>query len=1094
MQSYSTLKNITSDKPVVEENSVVGSHLTYPDTTGRRAAEGGLRLHGNYKKRIEGTPLVSIITVCLDSAKTLMQCMQSVFKQSYSNIEYIIVDGGSSDGSVNLIKQYEHAIDYYISEPDGGIYNAMNKGLALASGDYVLVLNSDDWYARDCVEALVMAKKYSNADLVSGLAQYIDSDGREVQLMRQMPYDEGIHIRMPLRHETMLLSRDIYNSVGKYEERYKIISDLHYALKIFDAGYSLYELPRPLLFFRNSGLSNMDRDGLIKERMELIKEQFPFISDNDAGLFGDEAKLTPGLLQELAFKYPGNEKLIKSLKMYYQDRKKTSVAEDWCGSEISWPENKNNVPQVSVILPVFNARDTLKNCLDSVLSQTLKDFELICINDASTDDSQQLIDTYQCKDYRIVSVVNEENIGLGSTRNRGISIARGEYIFHIDPDDTIPLTALEVLYTTAVEHDSDMVKGSYWKQQFILGQILENSQINRLCQDDTPIINTRLKDMPELLRTTEGHWSYLYKRDLAKRVRYPRDLKMGQDSIFLVNILVQAEKITVIGDVVYHYRANATSAMNTYTFIKYMDDLEWRRRAWHVLYNAGMNVIGNRLLQTYWTEHFFTTMASTVSYMQLVEFFNKFRNVYSEAGITSLPEKAPEFINNLFSLILECRNSEAYEYIRNSIRLKVVTFTSNESGGAGIASKRRIKDLRKAGIDARMYSLIVNSTNEYIFRIIPDINGIDTSQQSEVWEEVRKRAVYPVLNIPGYCSREFFSLSDSVLDFRKLKGFFDSVDVIHFDWVVGMIDYKHISEILSDKPVVWTLHDMNPFTGGCHYSESCDEYKRSCNQCPLLGGQSNLAHKTWKIKKQAYERLKNLHIVCPSKWLAECVRSSSLLGDKPVHTISNSYPADRFVPENKIVARTMLGLPVDKKLIMFGVENLAFRRKGGDLLQMMIEYLKSNNRADDIEVLICGYDNLEIDLPVHNFGYVADEQVLSQIYSAADVYVLPTREDNAPLTAGESLLCGTPVISFAIGFLPDIIEHKVTGYLAKYLDYKDMAKGIRYFLDELDDETVVRRSIKARLAMQNLCSDEVTVNKYITLYNKLSGSNTSDRG
>jgi glycosyltransferase involved in cell wall biosynthesis len=321
----------------------------------------------------------------------------------------------------------------------------------------------------------------------------------------------------------------------------------------------------------------------------------------------------------------------------------------------------DNKPLISIILPFFNARSTIARCIESILSQTLANFELICINDVTPDDSQNIVEKYMVNDSRVVLLKNKTNIGLGATRNKGVMNAIGSYVFHIDPDDNIPSQSLKVLYDSAIKYKSDMVKGSFISDQVLLGQKSRKS-VQSLCKKGTPMTNTNLKKMPALLNTTGGHWSYLYKTDFAKKVPYPTDLKMGQDSIFLVNALVHAEKITIIDDVVYHYCTNHTSAMNTFNFRKYMDALEWRRRAWHSLKEAGMKKLGDRLLQSYWSDIFFIKMPQILSRIEVGLFFQQYRNVIVETGVTVPNNNNSPFLIQLFDLIIEKKEEEeAYQ-------------------------------------------------------------------------------------------------------------------------------------------------------------------------------------------------------------------------------------------------------------------------------------------------------------------------------------------------------------------------------------------------------------------------------------------------
>jgi tetratricopeptide (TPR) repeat protein len=222
-----------------------GIYDRYPDITGKRKAEGGKRVKGIIKNSLPNQPLVTIITVCLNSEKYLEQCIRSVMQQTYKNLEYIIIDGGSNDGTLNIIEKYADEIDYYLSERDRGLYHAMNKGLALASGDYILILNSDDWYETECVKALVEAKLNIGTSFVSASARYVDKDGVPGRVLRSSHFDSRLLFgMMTLRHETMLLSTEIYNDIGPYNESFRIISDRILTISLLEKNHTNYEVPR----------------------------------------------------------------------------------------------------------------------------------------------------------------------------------------------------------------------------------------------------------------------------------------------------------------------------------------------------------------------------------------------------------------------------------------------------------------------------------------------------------------------------------------------------------------------------------------------------------------------------------------------------------------------------------------------------------------------------------------------------------------------------------------------------------------------------------------------------------------------------------
>lgn len=201
--------------------------------------EGGLHTRRKYSKRpVTGNPLVSVITVVRNGEETLEQTIQSVLNQTYDNIEYIIIDGGSTDGTVDIIKQYEDAIAYWISEPDQGISDAFNKGISLATGDFITLLNADDWMSADQLERAADALQHTAADFVFGDLVFHDPDGNADHLIYGDPhYASTIRYRMPdLCHPTVVASRKAYEKYGLFETRYQYAMDYEWFLRLHAQG------------------------------------------------------------------------------------------------------------------------------------------------------------------------------------------------------------------------------------------------------------------------------------------------------------------------------------------------------------------------------------------------------------------------------------------------------------------------------------------------------------------------------------------------------------------------------------------------------------------------------------------------------------------------------------------------------------------------------------------------------------------------------------------------------------------------------------------------------------------------------------------
>ena len=289
-------------------SQVCARHRRAPEHPLRRA-EGGRRLHGTVHDRPVAQPLVSIITVVRNGAATLAQCMASVFAQSYDNIEYIVIDGDSSDGTLAIIEDAAAHIDYYVSEPDDGIYHAMNKGLALAFGDYVLLLNADDWYRCDAVACLVEAASRSGADVTHADATLIDARGRHAGTRRAELHDGLYTSHCPLRHETMLVRRAVYDRLGGYDASYRINADYAYIMTLYAADTSFCHVPEALLHFRLSGISNGARELLEAERARLFRVRFPFLDEADVALL-NHRDLDTGQRLALIDKHRGRDELF----------------------------------------------------------------------------------------------------------------------------------------------------------------------------------------------------------------------------------------------------------------------------------------------------------------------------------------------------------------------------------------------------------------------------------------------------------------------------------------------------------------------------------------------------------------------------------------------------------------------------------------------------------------------------------------------------------------------------------------------------------------------------------------------------------------
>jgi glycosyltransferase involved in cell wall biosynthesis len=283
-----------------------------------------------------------------------------------------------------------------------------------------------------------------------------------------------------------------------------------------------------------------------------------------------------------------------------------------------------------------------------------------------------------------------------------------------------------------------------------------------------------------------------------------------------------------------------------------------------------------------------------------------------------------------------------------------------------------------------------------------------------------------------------------------------NADVVYLHWVQGgfmnLRNYKQLARL--KKPVIIFMHDMWSITGGCHHSLSCEKYKSGCTDCPIFSkkGIFDLPVIEFKRKKKLYKENDNLYFVSPSKWLFNCARQSNLTKEKPVYYIPNAFNDRNFRPVDKKDARNILNLDEDQTIIAFGAVRIDGPYKGWKELQKSLEILHGSLNNDKVTVLVFGSNfdsNILKGIPFRTkfMGYLKDEYSMTLVYNASDVLIAPSLAETFGYVVMESLSCGTPVVAFNVGGIPDLIKHKCNGYLAKYQDPEDIANGVKFCLE-----------------------------------------------
>ena len=319
-------------------------------------------------------------------------------------------------------------------------------------------------------------------------------------------------------------------------------------------------------------------------------------------------------------------------------------------------------------------------------------------------------------------------------------------------------------------------------------------------------------------------------------------------------------------------------------------------------------------------------------------------------------------------------------------------------------------------------------------------------------------------------------------------------DAVHLHWVSDFVDYgAFFASIPQQAPVVWTLHDMNAFTGGCHYDGGCGRFAEACGACPQLGSQraEDLSHAIWQRKAAALANVPSgrLHIVTPSNWLAEQVRRSSLLGRFLIQVIPNGVDTETFAPLDRSTARAALRLPLDARVALFLAAEPRETRKGFTLLQQALTGLRDQ---PDLWLLSAGGRLAELPpIPNLHLGRIEHPRLLALAYCAADVFVIPSLQDNLPNTVLEALACGTPVLAFEAGGIPDMVRPGSTGVLVPAGQPDALRDALITLLDNADTRAALgQQARKVALAEYTL---ERQAHAYAALYESLEAAAWTSR-
>lgn len=382
--------------------------------------------------------------------------------------------------------------------------------------------------------------------------------------------------------------------------------------------------------------------------------------------------------------------------------------------------------------------------------------------------------------------------------------------------------------------------------------------------------------------------------------------------------------------------------------------------------------------------------------------------------------------------------------------MKVLHFNASSKGGAALAAQRIFHALLPHVPDMHFYQL--EKSTEQRFNAMPAFRAENGA--NSLWNRAKWSLFYRKLGkaTAGKQSQyEKFTPAQLPID-TPLPTEHGMPDLIHLHWTSEMIDYpSFFGSLPNDVPVVWTCHDMNPFTGGCHYTWGCERLQQECHQCPQLAisGKPDLSTKTQKTKTDAL-RHKKVHVVGNSEWIEAQARKSTIFATATSYqTIHNPVDMGLYIPLGKAEAKHILGIPEQTMIISFGADRFDNERKGFGLLTEALKRVYA--QVPNLECLVFGSGSWQGDTtglpPMRFMGFVDSGYLQRILHSASDLFVIPSQQEAFGQTALEAMACGTAVVGFDTGGIGDIIKHGKNGLLAPVGDKEALAAAITTLLE-----------------------------------------------
>ncbi len=696
----------------------------------------------------------------------------------------------------------------------------------------------------------------------------------------------------------------------------------------------------------------------------------------------------------------------------------------------------------SIISICLNDKSNLKATLASIEQQTFNDFEHIVVDGGSTDGTRELLEA-RARSHTNFRFISEKDSGIYNAMNKGIGLSHGEYLLFLNSGDL--LANPEALSTV-----SKLSKG----QEFIYTDIFLKTESGFIHRHYPKKLSFRFWLSEHLC-----HQAVYFKKTLFERLgKYDESYRCAADHEFFLRALFKGKASTLhIPHALAIYQMDGLSSQE-----KMRDRIigEMARSQHAHLMNFKTRVYGTRLRL-----YQFLQSIGSVGLRRFSQLF---------LGLFSARLSYEDQVLDVFSSSLPS-NSRLKDLIINTHEL---------TGGAAIATNRLHQALLKRGVDSRMLVLYKSSNDPSVYKAWPKRGWARIREAFNYFLELFLRKISVGLG-------KRWGLSTlGIESYADIKGAlkFHNPDVVHLNWTCDrFISIEALGEI--SKAIVWTFHDMWPFCGAEHVSygsRHLEGYTKANSK--YAGARFDIDRRVWNRKKKSFSSLQaNSIITTPSHWMQNQVQQSPIFKNFKVKCVPNGYSPEIYFPRSKEDSRNSLGISKDKKVILFGaVDVSADPNKGFLLLVEALNFFKTLPSTHNYELVVFGHFHPEhlkiLPYPVKALGYFSNSADLATAYSAADLFVIPSKLESFGLSAVEAMACGAPVLCFDSSGLKDIVDHKTTGYRAKAFDTNEFAEGMSWILENNErHQNLSKAGLEKVLKEFNI---ESVADRFIDIYNK----------